>query len=160
MPAYLRRTARPGRDSRKSTPWPNFLPPTPAPPCLQPPVSAALLAYALFGVAAVVAFVSSGFHFVAPLMGLVGIAGLIVAYVKRDDARGTWVESHLTWLIRTFWYSFLWGVIGAVVLVVLGIVLIGIPIALLIWAVASIWVIYRVIRGYLLFKESKPIPGV
>ncbi len=126
----------------------------------QPPVSAALLAYALFGVAAVVAFVSSGFHFVAPLMGLIGIAGLIVAYVKRDDARGTWVESHLTWLIRTFWYSFLWGVIGAVVLVVLGIVLIGIPIALLIWAVASIWVIYRVIRGYLLFKESKPIPGV
>ena len=45
-------------------------------------------------------------------------------------------------------------------LVVLGIVLIGIPIALLIWFVASIWVIYRVVRGYLLFKDSKPIPGV
>jgi len=43
---------------------------------------------------------------------------------------------------------------------VLGIILIGIPIALLIWAIASIWVIYRVIRGYLLFKESKPIPGM
>jgi uncharacterized membrane protein len=51
-------------------------------------------------------------------------------------------------------------VIGGVVLVVLGIILIGIPIALLIWAVASIWVLYRVIRGYLLFKESKPIPGM
>jgi uncharacterized membrane protein len=126
----------------------------------EPPVSAALLAYALFGVAAVIAFVSSGLHFVAPLMGLVGIAGLIVAYVKRDDARGTWIESHLTWLIRTFWFSFLWGVIGALVLLVLGIILIGIPIALLIWAAASIWVIYRVIRGYLLFKESKPIPGM
>ena len=44
-------------------------------------------------------------------------------------------------------------------LLVLGIILIGIPIALLIWAVASIWVIYRVIRGYLLFQESRPIPG-
>jgi len=43
---------------------------------------------------------------------------------------------------------------------VLGIILIGIPIAFLIWAVASIWVIYRVIRGYLLFKDSKPIPGM
>ena len=42
----------------------------------------------------------------------------------------------------------------------LGIILIGIPIALLIWVVASIWVIYRVIRGYLLFKDSKPIPGL
>ena len=50
--------------------------------------------------------------------------------------------------------------VGAIVLLVLGIILIGIPIAFLIWAVASIWVIYRVIRGYLLFKESKPIPGV
>ncbi len=125
-----------------------------------PPVSAALLAYALFGVAAVVALVSSGFPVAVPLMGIVGVVGLIVAYVKRGDAKGTWVASHFTWLIRTFWYSFLWGVVGAIVLLVLGIILIGIPIALLIWAVASIWVIYRVIRGYLLFKESKPIPGV
>jgi uncharacterized membrane protein len=45
------------------------------------------------------------------------------------------------------------------VLLVLGIILIGIPIALLIWAVASIWVIYRVIRGYLVFKESRAMPG-
>jgi uncharacterized membrane protein len=124
------------------------------------PVSAALLAYALFGVAAVVALVSSGFPAIAPLMGLVGIAGLIVAYVKRGDARGTWVASHFTWLIRTFWYSFLWGVVGAIVLLVLGIILIGIPIAFLIWAVASIWVIYRVIRGYLAFKENRPMPGL
>ena len=136
--------------------------PAPAPDAAagDPPVSAGLLAYALFGTAAVIALVSSGFHFVAPLMGLVGIAGLIVAYVKRGDAQGTWVASHFTWLIRTFWYSLFWGVVGAVVLLVLGIILIGIPIALLIWAVASIWVIYRVIRGYLVFKESRPMPGV
>jgi uncharacterized membrane protein len=125
-----------------------------------PPISAGLLAYALFGTAAVVALVSSGLLVAAPLMGIVGIAGLIVAYVKRDDARGTWVASHLRWLIRTFWFSFLWGVVGGVVLLVLGLVLIGIPIAFLIWAVASIWMIYRVIRGYLLFKDSKPIPGL
>ena len=97
----------------------------------QPPVSAGLLAYALFGTAAVIALVSSGFPLIAPLMGFVGIAGLIVAYVKRDDARGTWVASHLTWLIRTFWWSFLWGIVGGIVLVVLGIILIGIPIAFL-----------------------------
>jgi uncharacterized membrane protein len=126
----------------------------------EPPISAGLLAYALFGTAAVIGLVSSGFPVIAPFLGLIGIAGLIVAYVKRDDARGTWVESHLRWLIRTFWFSFLWAVIGWIVLVVLGIILIGIPIALLIWAAASIWVIYRVIRGYLLFKDSKPIPGM
>lgn len=122
----------------------------------QPPVSAGLLAYALFGTAAVVALVSSGFHFVAPLMGLIGIAGLIVAYVKQDDARNTWVASHFTWLIRTFWFSFLWGVVG----MVFAVTVIGLVVAIPIWAVASIWVIYRVIRGYLLFKDSRPIPGM
>jgi uncharacterized membrane protein len=124
------------------------------------PVSGALLAYALLGTAAVVALISSGFPVASPLLGIVGIAGLIVAYVKRDDAQGTWVASHLRWLIRTFWYSFLWAVVGGVVLLVLGIILIGIPIAMLIWAIASIWVLYRVIRGYLLFKDNKPIPGM
>ena len=131
--------------------------PVPAPGAAagDPPVSAALLAYALFGAAAVVALVSSGFPAVAPLMGLVGIAGLIVAYVKRGDAQGTWVASHFTWLIRTFWYSLLWGAIGAV----FAVTIVGLIVAIPIWAVASIWVIYRVIRGYLLFKDSKPIPG-
>jgi uncharacterized membrane protein len=125
-----------------------------------PPISAALLAYALMGIGAVAALVSSGFPAVAPLMGILGIAGIIVCYVKRDNARGTWVASHLRWLIRTFWYSLLWGAVGALVLVVLGIILIGIPIAFVIWAIASLWVIYRVIRGYLLFNDSKPIPGM
>jgi len=119
-----------------------------------PPVSAALLAYGLFGVAAVVALISSGFPVVAPLMGLVGIAGLIVAYVKRGEALGTWVASHLRWLIRTFWYSLLWGAVGAI----FAVTIIGLVVAIPIWAVASIWVLYRVIRGYLLFNDSKPIP--
>jgi uncharacterized membrane protein len=136
--------------------------PAPAPGTVTngPPVSAGLLAYALFGAAAVVALISHGIPVAAPLMGIVGIAGLIVAYVKRDEARGTWVESHLRWLIRTFWFSFLWAIVGGMVLVTLGLIVIGIPIAFLIWAAASIWVLYRVIRGYLLFKDQKPVPGM
>jgi uncharacterized membrane protein len=129
--------------------------PTASTAAVDPPVSGGLLAYALFGTAAVIALVSSGIHVVAPLMGLVGVAGLVVAYVKRDDARGTWVASHLTWLIRTFWFSFLWGVVGTA----FAVTIIGLIVAIPIWAIASIWVIYRVIRGYLLFKDSKPIPG-
>jgi uncharacterized membrane protein len=93
-------------------------------------------------------------------MTILGIIGVIVCYVKRDDARNTWVASHLTWLIRTFWWSFLWDMIGLLILFTLGLILIGIPIAFGIWLVTAIWVIYRVVRGYLLFKDSKPIPGV
>jgi uncharacterized membrane protein len=124
------------------------------------PVTAALVAYLLFGIAAVAALAAHGLPVVAPLFGLLGIIGVIIAYVKRDEARGTWVASHFRWLIRTFWYSLLWGVVGGIVLVLLGLVLIGIPIALLIWAVTAIWVVYRVIRGYLLFKDSQPVPGM
>lgn len=126
----------------------------------QPPITATLVVYALYGVAAVGALITSGFPVAVPLLGLVGIIGVVIAYIKRDDARGTWVASHLRWLIRTFWYSILWGCVGGLVFVTLGLILIGIPIALLIWAVASIWVIYRVIKGYLLFKDNRPIPGM
>ena len=123
-------------------------------------ISTTLLLYALFGVAAVIALFSHGFPLVAPLMGLVGIIALIIAYVKRADAAGTWLASHYRWLIRTFWFSLLWGVIGGLILITLGLILIGIPIAFAIWIVTTVWVIYRLVRGYLLFNDSKPVPGM
>jgi uncharacterized membrane protein len=138
-------------------PAPGSIPPSAS--VTETPTSAALLAYVLMAIGAVVALLSSGFPAVAPLMGLAGVAGVVVCYLKRRDARGTFVESHFRWLIGTFWYSLLWGVIGGIVLVVLGLILIGIPIAWLIWVAASIWVLYRIVRGYLLFNDRKPIPG-
>ncbi len=125
-----------------------------------PPITAGVLAYALFAIAAIIALASSGLPMIAPLTGLIGIAGVIVCYFNRSDAVGTWVGSHFTWLIRTFWWSLLWAIAGWLVLLTLGLIIIGIPIAVAIWFVAGIWVIYRVIRGYLLFKDSRAIPGV
>ncbi len=123
-------------------------------------ISTTLLVYALLGVAAVVGLVSSGFPLIAPLTGIVGIIGIILTYVKRSEATGTWLESHYRWLIRTFWYSLLWGAIGAVVFVVLAIIIVGLFIGYLIWVATTIWVLYRLVRGYMLFNESKPIPGM
>jgi len=128
-------------------------------PTSNAPVSTTLIVYILFALAAAVALVGHGMAVGAPLLTLIGIVAVIIAYVKRDDARGTWVESHLTWLIRTFWWSFLWNSIGWLILFTLGIVLIGIPIAIAIWVITTIWVIYRLIRGYLYFKDSRPIPA-
>jgi uncharacterized membrane protein len=136
--------------------------PSPAAPvtAAEPPVSATLVVYVLFAIAAVVGLVGHGMLVGAPLLTLLGIVAVIIAYVKRSDARGTWTESHLTWLIRTFWWSFLWNCVGWLVLVTLGIILIGFPLAIGIWIATTIWVIYRLVRGYLLFKDSKPIPGM
>jgi uncharacterized membrane protein len=138
----------------------DFPPPQSIPGSPAAPVSAGLLAYALFAIAAVVEIAGRGLASPFPLMTILGIVGVIVCYVKRDEARTTWVASHLTWLIRTFWWSLLWDMIGVAILFTLGLILIGIPIAFGIWLVTAVWVIYRVVRGYLLFKDSKPVPGV
>ena len=116
------------------------------------PVSAGVLAYALFGIGAVLEVVRSGLAVPAPLLTILGVAAVIVCYVKRDDAAGTWVASHFTWLIRTFWWSLLWGILGWILYLVL--------IGVLVWLAAAIWVIYRVIKGYMYYKESRPIPRV
>jgi uncharacterized membrane protein len=118
-------------------------------------ISTTLVVYALFGVAAIAGLVSAGL-LSTPLLGLIGLIGLIIAYVKSGEAAGTWLRSHFRWLIRTFWFSVLWNAVGWLAAVTL----IGIPIAIAIWIATTVWVLYRLIRGYLLFKDSKPIPGM
>ena len=121
-----------------------------------PPVNAATLVYVLFAIAVIGALAAHGLIVFAPLVGLAGIVGVIIAYVKRGDAQGTWVASHFTWLIRTFWWSLLWDTIA----VMLFVTLIGIPLALAILVATSIWGIYRLVRGFLAFKDSEAVPGV
>jgi len=138
----------------------DFPAPQSAPGSSTAPITAGVLAYALFAIAAITSIASSGLPLIAPVFGVVGIIAVIVCYVKRDDAAGTWVSSHFTWLIRTFWWSLLWSVLGWLTLLTLGWILIGIPIALGIWFISGLWVLYRVVKGYLLFKDSRAIPGV
>ena len=124
-------------------------------------ISTTLIIYGLYGAAAVVALAAHGFPPIAPLGGIVGLVAIIMAHVKRGDAAGTWLASHYRWLIRTFWFSVLWGLLGGVIFVLLFVVVfLGPILAVGIWIATTIWVLYRLIRGYLLFKESKPIPGM
>jgi uncharacterized membrane protein len=132
--------------------------PVPAPPPSL--ITTTLVVYGLFGAAALVAILSHGFPPIAPLGGLVGIVGIIVAYVKRGEAAGTWLASHYRWVIRTFWFSLLWGVVGVILFFTLALVIVGLLLGPLVWIATSIWVLYRLIRGYLLFKDSKPVPGM
>jgi uncharacterized membrane protein len=137
------------------------VPITPTPGAPSPSlVSTTLIIYGLYGLAAVIALAAHGLPPIAPLGGIVGIVAIIMAHVKRGDAAGTWLASHYRWLIRTFWFSVLWGVIGGIIFVALFIILVGIVIAYAIWIATTIWVLYRLIRGYLLFKESQPVPGM
>ena len=123
-------------------------------------ITATAVVYGLFGLAAVIALASHGFPPAAPLGGIAGIVAIIVAYAKRSEATGTWLASHYRWLVRTFWFSLLWGLIGLCLFLVFALILIGFIIGPAVWIATSIWVIYRLIKGYLLFKDSKPVPGM
>jgi uncharacterized membrane protein len=80
-------------------------------------------------------------------VGVTWIAGVIVNHVKRGEAAGSWVDSHFRWQIRTFWFGLLWGVVGAL----LSVVVIGLAVL-----VANyIWMIYRVVKGWLDFSAGK-----
>jgi len=82
-------------------------------------------------------------------VGITWIVAVIVDYVKKDDARGTWLESHYRWQIRTFWFGLLWGVIGGILCLIL--------IGFVILAADGIWVIYRIAKGWLNLAEGKPM---
>ena len=89
------------------------------------------------------------------LIGWPSIIAVILNYVKRDEARGTWLESHFRWQIRTFWFGLLWVILCALfVIMTLGI---GILIAWLPLAFITIWFIYRVVRGWLALNARSPM---
>jgi uncharacterized membrane protein len=92
------------------------------------------------------------------LFGWPSIVAVIINYVKRGDARGTWLESHFTWQIRTFWFALLWACIVGIVGLMLAIVVVGIAIWVVGLFVLGIWAIYRIARGWLALKDRRPVP--
>jgi uncharacterized membrane protein len=89
------------------------------------------------------------------LTGWPSIIAVILNYVKRGDARGTWLESHFRWQIRTFWYGLLWVVLcGMFVVFTLGL---GILIAWLPLGLVAIWFIYRIVRGWMALRDNRPM---
>jgi uncharacterized membrane protein len=87
-------------------------------------------------------------------LGLLSFLPLIVNYVKRPDTAGTLVYSHHTWMIRSFWIY----IACMFVAWVLVFTLFGIPLALLLFAIAWVWKAYRLIRGFLDLNSNRAMP--
>lgn len=83
------------------------------------------------------------------VVGITSLVAIIMNYVKRNDVRGTWLDSHFKWQIRTFWYALLW--------VCLGIVLMWAGVGAIIIFANAVWVIYRIVRGILNLLDNKPM---
>lgn len=84
-------------------------------------------------------------------VGLTWIVAIVMNYVKREDVAGTLLESHFTWQIRTFWFGLLWGVVGGILMLIL--------IGWLVWIAAGVWIIYRIVKGWLNLNDGKPMPA-
>jgi len=106
---------------------------------------------ALSGVAGSVTVLGS---FIAGIPSLIAV---VLNYLKRDAVRGTWLESHFRWQIRTFWFAWAAVLLGWLLVITL----FGAPIGVIVWIVATVWVIYRVARGWwrLGSRLRMPIPG-
>ena len=87
---------------------------------------------------------------VSLFIGITAIVAIVLNYIKREDAQGTWLESHFRWQISTFWWSVVWCVVGWLTFIIL--------IGWIVWGVAFVWFIYRIAKGWLNLNDNKPMP--
>ena len=100
--------------------------------------------------------ISSAAIVTAFLTGWPSILAVILNYARRAEVRGTYLESHFSWQIRTFWFTLLWLVLSGLVMLTI----IGIPVAAwLMIPVLGLWVGYRVVRGWLALSGARPVGG-
>lgn len=82
-------------------------------------------------------------------VGITSLVAIIINYVKLSDAKGTWLESHFRWQIRTFWYGILWCVVAFLLTFVM--------VGYLVFGVVVVWFIYRIVKGWLRLADNKPM---
>lgn len=110
--------------------------------------------YALHAFSALAGITTAAFVVTAFLTGWPSIIAVIINYVKRDSVRGTFLDSHFSWQLRTFWWALLWVVIAGVLIATFIGIVIGVPLLLLV----GLWVIYRIIRGWIALVNRKAMP--
>lgn len=88
------------------------------------------------------------------VFGWPSIIAVIINYVTRANVRGTWLDSHWRWQLRSFWFAALWLCVAGLLILSL----IGIPAALLVVLATGVWVLYRVIRGWLALLDRRAMP--
>ena len=110
--------------------------------------------YALHSVSALTGILTPALVVTAFLTGWPSIIAVIINYVKRSEVHATWLDSHFSWQLRTFWFALLWLVVGAVLFATV----VGIPVAVVLWIATGIWVIYRLVRGWLALGSRQTLP--
>ena len=118
---------------------------------LQSTLVAAHIVYGLHSFAIVLGIVGSTTVIGGFLGSLPSIIAVILSYVKRGDARGSWAESHFRWQIRTFWFALLWMIVAVVLIMTV----LGAPVGFVLLLTVTVWLIYRVARGWIRLVDKQ-----
>ena len=117
-------------------------------------VTLTYIIYGLHALSALGGILTPAFVVTAFITGWPSIIAVIINYLKRDEARGSYLESHFRWQIRTFWFAVAWVMVA----LLLAFTFVGIPFAIVIAWVAGLWVLYRIARGFLRLLDYRPMP--
>jgi uncharacterized membrane protein len=85
--------------------------------------------------------------------GIPSIVAVVMNYARRSATRGTYLESHFRWQLRTFWFAVLWACVSVLVMLTI----IGILAGLAGLGALTIWIIYRLVRGWLALRDKRPM---
>lgn len=112
------------------------------------------LIYALHAFTVLTGLMTTAFIVTAFVTGWPSLIAVVLNYLKRSEVRGTWLDSHFRWQLRTFWFALLWLLIG----LSMALTLVGIPLAITLFVLVGLWVLYRVARGWLRLNDRRPMP--
>ncbi|MFN3985789.1 MAG: DUF4870 family protein [Rhodocyclaceae bacterium] len=112
------------------------------------------LVYALHALAVLTGFVGTAAILPSFLASLPSIAAVVLNYLKRDAVRGTWLESHFRWQIRTFWFAWMWALVGVLLIATV----VGVLFGVLVLIGTTLWVTYRVARGWWALGQRQMLP--
>ena len=127
----------------------------PVPPSL---ITVTRVVYALHALSILIGVFTVASIATAFVFGWPSIIAVIINYVERSDVRGTYLDSHFSWQIRTFWYALLWIILVWLLGLLLAIFLIGFAIWIVGFVILGIWVCYRIIRGWMRLSDGLPMP--
>jgi uncharacterized membrane protein len=126
------------------------------------PVDASLISYthviyALHSLSVLIGMTSAVTIVGSFIFGLPSIIAVIMNYARQSDVRGTFLESHFSWQIRTFWFALLWVLVIFALSLPLMLIAIGFVTMYIGFVLVGLWVIYRIIRGWLALRDRRPV---
>lgn len=120
-------------------------------------VSYVHIMYGLHALSALIGITSSVTVAGSFIFGIPSIIAIIMNYVRRGEAEGTWLDAHFAWQRRTFWYAAFWTLMTGIISGLLLIILVGVVTWFLGLAIVALWITYRVLRGWIALGGGRAV---